>query len=155
MSSIFGRDSVEKAKKLLLSEWEKFAATEYINNPAIKSITLVGSRAEGTERPDSDADFKILIDKPPSYIHKNPKTGEETEITENRDMVTVDFTNYIRDTEVDGVVIDPFIIFRPEESDYWSPTGVIVASTNDERRKDLLRRSQQLVSEIQEERRRG
>lgn len=123
----FGKDSEKEALKLLIAEWENFVKSGYmgvgyvhgyINNPKIKRITLVGSRAKGTARANSDADFKILIDKVPIRLHVNPRTGEKKELPANRDVATVDFTNYIRDTEVDGVAIDPFIVTDPKQSDY-------------------------------------
>ena len=112
---------MKKAKAILRREWKEFVAYNYINNPKIKTIILVGSRATGKCRIDSDADFKIILDKVPTHLHVNPKTGEKTYLQPNKGVVTVDFTHYIdgSDKLKENVFIDPFIVYNKQDKTYY------------------------------------
>lgn len=113
-----------EAKKNIRKEWKQFAKI-YTNNPKIKTIRLVGSRATGRCRVDSDADFKILLNKIPKRLYINPKTKEKTEMTTDHSVVTVDFTRQLSDITIRPKVhIDPFIVYRSSDTKYWSPEGL-------------------------------
>ena len=110
----------KKAKTILRREWKEFSSYNYINKPKIKNISLVGSRATGKCRSDSDADFKILLDKIPIRLHVNPKTGEKTELPAPKGVATVDFTHYIDGVDMlkPTVFIDPFIVYSRRDKTY-------------------------------------
>jgi len=118
-------DDIRTAKSMIRREWTEYAKTNYANIPKIVSIKLVGSRAKGTAREDSDADFKVVLDKVPIRIHTNPRTGEKTELTVDYSMATTGFTNHIKDSNtptVSGIHIDPFIVYDPHQTTYTAPT---------------------------------
>lgn len=117
----FSKQSQKDAEDVIKRNWQTFADKNYINNPQIKKITLVGSRNTGTARLDSDADFKVEIDKLPERVHVNSLTGERTVLSTNRDIATVDFTNFMSNTTVDDVAIDPFIVTSKDQGFNVSP----------------------------------
>ena len=115
----FNKQLTVKATKIIKDEWNDYCRRNFINTPTIKKVVLVGSRAKGTNRKDSDADFKILIDSLPVKIHVNPKTGEQTELTHYRHNLNVDFQNEnLRDVTVDEIPIDVFFVTDMKQSDF-------------------------------------
>ena len=126
MTVNFTKESIERAKKIIQENWQIYAEKWTYNKPKITCISLFGSRAKGTNRPDSDADFKCVISEPEKELHINQKTGEKTILTHDKSMTTVTFHNYImKDVEVDGISIDVFIVWRKDDNTYFSGDGIV------------------------------
>jgi predicted nucleotidyltransferase len=112
---------MSESKEIIRQKWKEFVQAQYINSPKIRTITLVGSRAKGTARLSSDADFKILIDRLPERLHVNPRTGERTKLLTGRDEATIDFSHFMKNIKVSNIALDPFIVSHKNEYDYVGP----------------------------------
>lgn len=139
-NSNFSYEEIKKAEQLIRDSWTTFVRNNFDNEPCILDIKLVGSRAKGTNRPDSDADFLVTLDKAPHMNHEyNLRTMSERTVdrTLNPQTVTLKFNEQMLGwnssgsevgaggERINGVPIDAFFRFQDSSGNLteniWKP----------------------------------
>src|SRR4051812_23612737 len=74
---------------------------ELVADPTTRGVLLFGSQARGTARPDSDADFAIIVDRPGFVMGTAERDGQEFELVQLSEATATAYFSENRDAAVD------------------------------------------------------